>query len=71
MIDKSGNVKVETSGKFTLKNNSVDLKDVIDGLAKEVENLTTTGSASAQATSPASKATIATWRTSKLNVLLD
>lgn len=70
-IDKSGNVKVETSGKFTLKNNSVDLKDVIDGLAQEVENLTTTGSASAQATSPASKATIAVWRNSKLNVLLD
>ena len=70
-IDKNGNVAVETAGKFTLKNNSVDLKDVIDGLAKELENLTTAGSATAQATSPASKATIATWRSSKLNVLLD
>lgn len=70
-VDKNGNVKVETTGKYTLKNGSVDLKDVIDGLAQEVENLTTTGSSSAQATSPASKATIATWRTSKLNVLLD
>lgn len=70
-IDKNGNVVVETAGKFTLKNNSIDLKDVIDGLAQELENLTTTGSSTAQATSPASKATIATWRNSKLNMLLD
>lgn len=70
-IDKNGNVVVETAGKFTLKNNSVDLKDVIDGLAQELENLTTTGSSTAQATSPASKATILAWRNSKLNVLLD
>lgn len=70
-IDKNGNVKVQAKGKFTIKNDTVDLKDVIDGLAKELENLTTAGSATAQATSPASKATIATWRTSKLNSLLD
>lgn len=70
-IDKNGNVTVSTKGKFTLKNDTIDLKDVIDGLAQEVENLTTTGSSSAQSTSPASKATIATWRTSKLDALLD
>lgn len=70
-IDSSGNVKVETSGKYTFKNNSTDLKSVIDGLAQELENLITTGSASAQATSPASKLKIATWRNSKLNLLLD
>lgn len=70
-IDKNGNVVVETAGKFTLKNNSMDLKDVIDGLAQELENLTTTGSSTAQATSPASKATIVAWRNSKLNMLLD
>lgn len=70
-IDKSGNVSVEAQGKFTIKNNAVDLKDVIDGLAKEVENLSTTGSAIEQFTSPASKATIATWRATKLNPLLD
>ena len=70
-IDKNGNVSVEAKGKFTIKNDSVDLKDVIDGLAGELENLTTTGSATAQATSPASKATITTWRNSKLNKLLD
>lgn len=70
-IESSGNVKVETSGKYTFKNDSTDLKSVIDGLAQELENLTTTGSAAAQATSPASKTTIATWRKSKLNLLLD
>lgn len=69
-IDSSGNVKVETSGKYTFKNNSTNLKDVIDGVAKEIENLTTVGSPATQATSPASKATIATWRSTKLNLLL-
>lgn len=70
-VDSSGNVQVETSGKFKFKNNSTDLKSVIDGLAKELENLTTTGSPSAQATSPASKATITAWRSTKLNMLME
>lgn len=70
-IDSSGNVNIETSGKYKFKNNSTDLKSVIDGLASELENLTTVGSPSAQATSPASKGTIATWRTTKLNSLLE
>ena len=68
-IDKNGNVKIDTSGKYTIKNSSTNLKDVIDGVAKELENLTTVGSPATQATSPASKTTIATWRTSKLNLL--
>lgn len=70
-IDKNGNVKINTSGKYTIKNSSTNLKDVIDGVAKELENLTTVGSPATQATSPASKATIATWRTSKLNLLFE
>ena len=70
-IDSSGNVKVETNGKYTFKNNSTDLKSVVDGLAQELENLTTVGSPATQATSPASKTTIATWRNTKLNLLLD
>lgn len=70
-IDKNGNVKIDTSGKYTIKNSSTNLKDVIDGVAKELENLTTVGSPATQATSPASKATIATWRTSKLNLLFE
>ena len=68
-IDKNGNVKIDTSGKYTIKNSSTNLKDVIDGVAKELENLTTKGSPAMQATSPESKATIATWRTGKLNLL--
>ena len=68
-IDKNGNVKIDTSGKYTIKNSSTSLKDVIDGVAKELENLTTKGSSAMQATSPESKATIVTWRESKLNLL--
>ena len=70
-IDKNGNVKIDTSGKYTIKNSSTSLKDVIDGVAKELENLTTKGSQAMQATSPESKATIATWRESKLNLLFE
>ena len=70
-IDKNGNVKIDTSGKYTIKNSSTNLKEVIDGVAKELENLTTVGSPATQATSPASKTTIATWRKSKLNLLFE
>ena len=70
-IDKNGNVKIDTSGKYTIKNSSTNLKDVIDGVAKALENLTTVGSPATQATSPASKTTIATWRKSKLNFLFE
>ena len=70
-IDKNGNVKIDTSGKYTIKNSSTNLKDVIDGVAKELENLTTKGSPAMQATSPESKTTIAAWRKSKLNLLFE
>lgn len=66
-VDKNGNVTIDANGKYTIKNGVTSLKDVTDGLAKELENLTTTGSPATQSTSPASKATIATWRLSKLN----
>ena len=68
-VDKNGNVTIDAQGKYTVKNGTTDLKQVIDGLATELENLTTSGSSTAQATSPASKGTIATWRKSKLNQL--
>ena len=68
-VDKNGNVTINTQGKYTVKNETTDLKQVIDGLATELENLTTTGSQTAQATSSASKGTIALWRESKLNQL--
>ena len=70
-VDKNGNVTVDTQGKYKFKNAVTDMKAVIDGLAQELENLTTVGSPATQSTSPASKATITTWRTSKLNQLLD
>ena len=70
-IDKNGNVKIDTSGKYTIKNSSTSLKDVINDVAKELENLTTKGSPAMQATSPESKATITTWRESKLNLLFE
>ena len=66
-IDKNGNVTIDAQGKYMVKNGTTDLKQVVDGLATELENLTTVGSPATQATSPASKGTIATWRSSKLN----
>lgn len=68
-VDKNGNVTIDAQGKYTIKNGTTDLKQVVDGLATELENLTTVGSPATQATSPASKGTIATWRSSKLNQL--
>ena len=70
-IDASGNVKVETSGKYSFKNKTTDLKDVIDGLAQQLENLVTVGSPATQTTSPATKTAITTWRTGKLSTLLN
>ena len=66
-VDKNGNVTIDAQGKYTIKNGVTSLKEVTDGLAQEVENLTTVGSPATHATSPASKGTIATWRSSKLN----
>lgn len=68
-VDKNGNVTIDAQGKYTIKNGTTDLKQVVDGLAQEVENLTTTGSSTTQSTSPASKGTIANWRSGKLNQL--
>lgn len=68
-IDNSGNITIDAQGKYTIKNTSTDLKQVIDELAKAVEQLTTTGSQSAQSASPATQAQVAFWRTSQLNSL--
>jgi hypothetical protein len=68
-VDKDGNVTVDTQGKYNFKNATTSQKEVIDGLAQAVENLVTTGSPATQSTSPATKANIATWRSSKLNQL--
>ena len=66
-IDKDGNVVIDTQGKYTVKNNDTDLMKVIDELAKAVEQLTTTGSETAQSASPATVAQVGTWRTNQLN----
>lgn len=66
-IDSNGDITLDSKGKFTLKNNGVSLKDVIDGLAKEVNDLITVGSPATQKTSPATQLKIATWETSKLD----
>lgn len=68
-IDKDGNVKVETSGKYTIKNNTTDLKQVLDGLAMTISSLTTTGTATSQQASTATQASVAEWQLSKLNTL--
>lgn len=68
-IDKDGNVNMQAKGKYTISNNDTDLKTVIDGLATELENLVTVGSPATQSTSPATKTSITSWRTSKLNRL--
>lgn len=67
IIDKNGNVTIDADGKYTIKNGVTSLKEVTNGLAKELENLTTVGTSEAQATSTASKLTIETWRSSSLN----
>lgn len=69
-IDKNGNVKIEAEGKYTIKNQTKDLLTVISGLADELKNLTTQGSSSAQATSPASQLSIETWVNDELKALL-
>ena len=55
--------------KYTIKNNSTDLKAVIDGLATELNNLVTVGSPATQKTSPATQSLIKKWKTEKLDML--
>lgn len=69
-IDKDGNITLEAGGKVSIKNSAMDLKSVIEGLADEVNALITVGSPATQSTSPATQTKIATWKTSKLNQLL-
>ena len=68
-IDTNGDITIETEGKYTIKNNSTDLKAVIDGLATELNNLVTVGSPATQKTSPATQSLIKKWRTEKLDML--
>lgn len=68
-IDTNGDITIETEGKYTIKNNSTDLKTVMDGLATELNNLVTVGSPATQKTSPATQSLITKWKTEKLDML--
>lgn len=68
-VDKNGNVAVNAQGKYTVKNGTTDLMNVINELAKAVENLTTTGSETAQSASPATKLAVNQWRLNQLKML--
>lgn len=69
-IDSNGNVSIDTNGKYSIKNKITDLKEVIDGLADEITNLTVISEAGALPVNPTSITSIELWKT-KLNSLLD
>ena len=74
-IDSNGNVTIESQGKYTIKNNVTDLKDVINSLADEVKNLSATGESlppgevETFVTTPETIASIELWENNKLNKL--
>lgn len=68
-IDSNGNVTIESQGKYTIKNNITDLKDVIDGLAETIKTLTTEGSAVAQKVTEATVGKVELWEAEQLNQL--
>lgn len=74
-IDSNGNVTIESQGKYTIKNNVTDLKDVINSLADKVKNLSTTGESlppgqvETFVTTPGTIASIELWENTKLNQL--
>ena len=70
-IDKNGNVKVETTGKYTVKNNTTDLASVISALADEIENLAIVCPNGTGTVDPDSVTSIETWKTGTLKALLD
>lgn len=68
-VASDGNVTINTQGKYEIKNNATNLKDVLDGLASTISNLTTAGTSTAQSASPATKASVEAWQLNKLNTL--
>lgn len=69
-VDSStGNVTMDSSGKFDIKNNTTSLKDVIEGVTDIISGLRTVDQ---KAMSPdTTTIPIATWKASKLNSLLN
>lgn len=68
-IDSNGNVMIESQGKYTIKNNITDLKDVINGLAGTIKTLTTEGTAVAQKVTEATVGNVELWEAEQLNQL--
>jgi hypothetical protein len=70
-IDSSGNVTVDTNGKYTIKNSTTDLLTVISDLNSVIKSLKTTGSSTTQTTSPDTVAQLVKWESSELKALLN
>lgn len=70
-IDSSGNVIIDTNGKYTIKNSTTDLLTVISDLNGVIKSLKTTGSSTAQTISPDTVAQLVQWESSELKSLLD
>jgi hypothetical protein len=70
-IDSSGNVTVDTNGKYTIKNSTTDLLAVISNLNDIIKGLKTTGSETTQTISPDTVAKLVQWESSELKALLD
>lgn len=69
-ISSSGDITIETEGKYTIKSGSLTLESILEDLASEIKQLVTTGSPATQQTSPATQAKIDTWVSTKLKGLL-
>lgn len=61
-IDSSGNVEVNSQGKYTIKNSSTDLTTVISKLADEIENLAIVCPNGAGSVNPTSVAKLELWK---------
>ena len=70
-IDSSGNITVDTNGKYTIKNSVTDLLTVISDLNTVLKSLKTTGSQTAQTISADTVAQLAQWENSELKALLN
>ena len=70
-IDKDGNVSVDTKGKYTVKNTSTNLAEVISKLADEIENLVIVCPNGAGSVNPSSVTKIELWKTQTLNALFN
>lgn len=69
-ISSTGDISIETEGKYNIKSGSLTLESILEDLATEIKQLITTGSPATQQTSPATQTKIDAWVTNKLKGLL-